>query len=583
MVPTGRYYGSDASIGRGQNWNFDKEPDMWGYQPGVFLMGNGRVASVVLTGFGIKGSIPDAIGQLTELQMLILGTHNDMIGGRTYDDIDISVLSSPDKKLASRMDYDNKFLNYDVRSGLSETLVDGINMFDNNFLPVKKDSRIELKDVQVGSLTNELTGISKALMRCTKLEFLYIANSPIPTDFLIDIQEGSPFYEEREELSWANLDKLTDMEIYNCPNLTSLPMDMLSELPELQLLNVASNTNIPGDELLDNWIDFIYGNSGSKIQVLYMGNNNLTTIPDYDELQMMEKLGLLDCSNNKITTVNPFGKEISLVRLYLDNNYITEIPNVDGYFFGYNDTELFSCSNNRLTQVPDIFNAKSKYVINGVNLSNNQISSFENGENYKGINAADLNISNNKFERFPYQLFKSGSPINTLNVSGNGMTTIKKGDLQGKNSHLLVSIDFTFNKLKEIPAEDFYPTNLPYLYGVEFSYNEFANFPVAPLSCNGLTVFSIRHQRDKDGNRILRQWPNGIYKCPSLRAFFIGSNDYRKIEDYISPDIRVFDIKDNPNISIDISDVCPYIQAGYYKLMYDPWQNIQGCDALDLE
>ena len=75
--------------------------------------------------------------------------------------------------------------------------------------------------------------------------------------------------EEEEEWSWNNFTMLTDMEIYNCKELTTLPMNILAELPELQMLNVACNQKIPGDVLLENWNDFIDGKSGDKIQVLY--------------------------------------------------------------------------------------------------------------------------------------------------------------------------------------------------------------------------------------------------------------------------------------------------------------------------
>lgn len=48
------------------------------------------------------------------------------------------------------------------------------------------------------------------------------------------------------------------------------------------------------------------------------------------------------------------------MKVYLDNNKITEIPSVEEdnglkYFFGWNDVENFSCSNNLLTEVPNIF------------------------------------------------------------------------------------------------------------------------------------------------------------------------------------------------------------------------------------
>lgn len=53
------------------NWNFNKELDMWGDQPGVDLDNNGRVIGLSLAGFGAKGRVPDAIGQLTELKLFL--------------------------------------------------------------------------------------------------------------------------------------------------------------------------------------------------------------------------------------------------------------------------------------------------------------------------------------------------------------------------------------------------------------------------------------------------------------------------------------------------------------------------------
>lgn len=47
---------------------------------------------------------------------------------------------------------------------------------------IKKDSRINLKDAQIGTLTNDITGISKAIYRLTKLQQFYIGNSSITAD-----------------------------------------------------------------------------------------------------------------------------------------------------------------------------------------------------------------------------------------------------------------------------------------------------------------------------------------------------------------------------------------------------------------
>ena len=45
---------------------------MWGNQPGVSLDNKGRVISLSLEGFGAKGRVPDAIGQLTELRLSLI-------------------------------------------------------------------------------------------------------------------------------------------------------------------------------------------------------------------------------------------------------------------------------------------------------------------------------------------------------------------------------------------------------------------------------------------------------------------------------------------------------------------------------
>ena len=310
--------------------------------------------------------------------------------------------------------------------------------------------------------------------------------------------------------------------------------------------------------------------------------------PAYDLLKKMKKLTLLDCTNNEIETLHPFGKEVRLMKVYLDNNNITKIPGVEEenglkYFFGWNDLETFSCTNNQLTEVPNIFNAKSDYVMGTVDFSNNLIDKFEDGEEHRGINASTVNLHHNKFTVFPKLLFEKESPMQTLNLSANGMTTIPKGALKGKTSlEYLTSLDLTYNKLTAL-TDDFYVINMPVLYGLDLSYNSFSQFPTQPLSINYLVIFGIRHQRDDNGNRTLREWPTGLYKNPSLKVFSIGSNDLRKIEDTISPTILVFEIKDNPNISIDMSAVCPYIKAGQYTLIYDKSQDIRGCDALDLD
>ena len=580
--PKWSYYGEAEALGC--NWDFNKDLDMWGEQPGVSLGADGRVVSLSLAGMGARGVVPDAIGQLTALEVLSLGTHDELLGGHLFEEAGANM--SIEQKQAIRMDYHDKFLARDAREGLSDILQDQINR-DGKQPAIKPSSRINLKDVQFGKKTNQIRGISRAMMRLTKLQQFYIANSPITADsFFIDVKEGSPFYAEQTDWRWSDMEVLTDVEIYNCAELDSLPMEMFDEdgLPELQSLNIACNSGISAEQLKKDWISIIEGNSGDRLQLLYMGYNNLKEFPEYEYLSKMVKLALLDCTNNQIETLHPFGKNVNLTKVYLDNNKITKIPGweeKDGYkyFFGYYDVELFSCTNNLLTEVPDVFNAKSVNIMASVDFSYNNISGFENGDQHHGINAVTVSLSNNRLEEMPAVLFKTASPITTLVLSGNGMKSIPEGSMTGKYSHYLQTLDLSYNRLTDLP-KDLWSNNICYLYGIDLSYNSFVEFPYEPLDGAYLTTFGLRNQLDDQGNRTLKIWPTGLYTCPSLAAVYFGGNDLRKIEDTISPYWRYFEIKDNPNISIDLSSVCDYYRLGYNLLIYDKTQDIRGCDYL---
>ena len=143
----------------------------------------------------------------------------------------------------------------------------------------------------------------------------------------------------------------------------------------------------------------------------------------------------------------------------------------------------------------------------------------------------------------------------------------------------MTSIDLSYNKLKELPRE-MHAGNLPYLYGVELSFNCFEHFPFEPLDSFYLTVYGIRSQRNSKGERCLREWPQGIFNHTGLRGLYIGSNDLRKVDDTISTLIYYLDISDNPNIIFDASDICYAWQAGVYFLIYDKSQTILNCDQM---
>ena len=580
------FYG-DATF-HGANWNFNKELDMWGDQPGVTLNSNGRVTGLVLAGFGAKGIVPDAIGQLTELQVLNLGSHDEKIGANIFTEYDANNLTAAKKK-EMRHDYENKFLKYDPRAFMSEMIIESVNSDKNlkhGMTRIQKDSRINLKDAQIGTMTNQITGVSKAIYRLTKLQQFYIGNSPITSGevcakfYNADDDTYGKFAAEFTDAAWDNMTNLTDMELYNCPKITRLP-EFYYGLPAMQALNLARCKGISAAQLRDDWERLATEKTGKTLQILYLSYNNLEEFPSSSSLSKMTNLGLLDLAYNNIKKVHPFGKEITLSSLYLNNNQIEEIPaDLCGFT---DDVETLTFAHNKLKKIPNIFDASSVRVMGSVDFSYNDITGVDTSNGtYKGINASTVSLSYNKIEKFPSELFTAGSPITSIDLSGNQMRTIPKGSIKGKNAYLLQVIDLRFNKLTSL-SDDFRSTTLPYITNMDVSYNCFSEVPTQPLNSANLRAFAINHQRDANDNRCLRTWPTGITQCPSLIQFQIGSNDIRKVEEKLTYHLYIVNIKDNPNISIDVTSVCPYIKAGAYRLFYDKTQDIRGCDALDLE
>ena len=577
------FYG-DATF-HGANWNFNKELDMWGEQPGVTLNSNGRVIGIIIAGFGAKGIVPDAIGQLTELQVLNFGSHDEKIGANLFDEYDANKMTA-ERKLAMRHDYENKFLKYDPRANMSDMIKESFNSDIKNAKNlIKKDSRIQLKDAQIGLTTNKITGISKAIYRLTKMQQFYIGNSPITAGEVCskfyddESSEYHRFAEEFTEEAWDKMTTLTDLELYNCPKLTRLP-DFYYNLPNVQAFNLARNKGISAAQLRDDWEQMATSKIGKTLQILYLSHNNLEEFPASWALRNMLKLGLLDLANNNIKKVHAFGKEVELASLYLNNNQIEEIP---ADLCGFSDnTESLNFSYNKLKKIPNIFDASSIHVMGSVDFSNNEITGVDNAGGYKGINASTVSLAHNKLAKFPSELISAGSPIITLDLSSNQMTSIPKGSIRGKYAYLLQVMDFRFNKLTSL-SDDFLSDNMPYITNIDLSYNCFSQVPTQPLNSANLRAFGINHQRDAQGNRPLRTWPTGITKCPSLIQFQIGSNDIRKVDETLTSHLYIVNISDNPNISIDVTSVCPYIRVGAYKLFYDKTQDIRGCDALDLE
>ena len=569
------YFGEDWPDG--SNWNFNKSPDLWGDQPGVQLHSNGRVALINISDFGFRGDLSPAIGQLSELVELYLGSHNDL----NIVEYDPTMQSGGGS--AARLERHKQYLSmihplHQLSEPVARALkehnisIPEIALYDRyteaEIFAMEKAAAIAPMDITSGKLCNGLTSLPDEIGNLTKMERLYIANGEL-TDL---------------PASMENMESLLELELYNCPKMLRCP-DVIGRFKKLEVLNMGNNPQLLDGEP-ERVIDLLSKSPAAEtIQILYMNIGNMQKL-DGGAIAKMKKLGLLDLSDNRLDTITEaFGNEVGPVQLYLNNNRLSSFPvNAEGVFCKMDDIETFSVSNNLFTEFPDIFSSESIYIMGSVDFSFNHISRFQNeNSGYKGINVTTLTLNNNaELKKYPACLAKSKSIIANIAMRGCSLEEFEDGCFEGEKVVDIQSLDLSYNHLTSL-SDELIATNVPYFYGLDISYNRLSKFPFGILDCAGLTVLGVRGQRDAAGERCLSEWPTGIYKHKGLRGLYLGSNNLGKIDDTISTLIYFLDISDNPEIIFDASDICAAYANKVYYLIYDKTQEIRNCEYIALD
>lgn len=599
------WYYRGENYAPGTNWNFNKDPDLWGDQPGVRIHDNGRIASIDITDFGIKGELAPAIGQLTELVQFYISTHKDINYIDTEDPAELSRTrmerhkkylreTHPLTQLSMPIAFGFKHKNESVpeialhEKGLSEKEIAAVEGFNTaawlgggSMKAVESAGKFSAIPQTCG-----LTALPEELGNLTKLEYLYVANCPL---------EKIPSAEALSKMA-----ALTDLEIYNTPKLelTDANIEALAAMPSLVSINFGENPQWTAGQCEKLFDALAQGPSHDKLQIIYFRGNHLNALLS-KHFSHFPKLGLLDLQYNDIETVEAMGKEFAPVQLFLDYNKIKKFPNNDDgtVFCTIDDIESFSATHNEIEEFPNIFDKDNMFTIPSVDLSYNNIDRVAPGFVDKGINVKTLSLASNRFRTYPVEFSQSNSIVSIYNFRGNGMTELPKeafaveddinGDytIEGSRSNLRYTqtFDFSYNRLSDIPVT-FADGPFPYLYSVDLSFNAFKEFPFEPLNYTNLTAYAVRSQRDNDGKRILRDWPDNLLNHRGLRGFYIGGNDYRRIpenpSERISQLIYYFDISDNPNLEFDASSICTAWRAGAYFLFYDKTQKIINCPQM---
>lgn len=555
----------------GANWMFefaDGSPrpiDAWGNQPGVSLNSKGRVLSLNLGAFNPMGVVPAAIGQLTALETLYLGTHSEEFEGSTEEGMEgIHYIYDPYALAKAGIDIREHRLEIAKERTAMRQKVRSEGAFRSRLSYETKHpvttTYLRTYSQSVGDAANRITGIDEAIGNLTNLSTLFIANAKLT----------------RLPQSMANLTNLTDLELFNLP-LTELDGSLFTRMSMLTSVNISGMYGMTPSALLEGLDEMC--KSCSKLQLLYLNENKLTRLPS--NLYRLSDLRLLDVAFNKIDQLESI-QPIAPVQLILDYNALRTIP---ADFCKNEDLETFSAVSNRLQEFPSfISNLDGYYTIEKVDLSTNLMNGFQTG--FQGIRVEQLLIGGNEMGKragetrvseFPREFSDTKSEINYLVIAANNIDTIKNSAL--KNLKSLQALDCSGNNLKGIPS-GFNAENLPYLTGLELSNNQFRQFPNNVLSVSSLSQLLMTSQgyfrdaAEKKWVRTMTTWPSSLHQHGSLTSVDFSSNDFRSVT-YFPSNLSSLNVKDNPNIQMVVPTSVVYrINNGLFTFYYDTEQNI---------
>ncbi|KAK3924767.1 Protein toll [Frankliniella fusca] len=225
------------------------------------------------------------------------------------------------------------------------------------------------------------------------------------------------FNDTLERRLFKGLTGITTLTLSN-NGLTTLPNDLLMDLPHLQHLYLLSNLiQLPSD-LFQPVL---------SLETLDLGKNEITNIP-IDLFRNLRKLTLLNLWKNKLSNLAPemFIDLTSLESLDLRHNGLTSLP---ADIFKY----LKNLKNLSLT---------------GNNFKNLPVGLFNNNKNLVTVQLSDSRESN---FNLPTGLFSNLPNLTTVDLNNDGLKAIPEDIFWGSTN--LRIINLKNNHLKEIPSQ----------------------------------------------------------------------------------------------------------------------------------
>jgi Leucine-rich repeat (LRR) protein len=209
-----------------------------------------------------------------------------------------------------------------------------------------------------------------------------------------------------------------------------------------------------GHQKLEQVPDFrIYNNEQfnvSAILNLFIGDNNLTVLPD---LSYLTNLEILDLANNKLTSINSSHLPPALIELSCKNNNMTSLD-----ILNLSNLVRLDASVNNLFEISSTRSTKLQIIV----CSNNKITKLNSYENL-----SKLYCANNLLENFDNIISNPVSSANLiyLDCSDNNLAYLPEENINNLQD-LICSGNMRLNKLVSYPKLKYleiFNTNIDHL------------------------------------------------------------------------------------------------------------------------
>ncbi|KAJ8048221.1 Leucine-rich repeat-containing G-protein coupled receptor 5 [Holothuria leucospilota] len=265
-------------------------------------------------------------------------------------------------------------------------------------------------------------------------------------------------------------------------------------------------------------LQIVPNNIPQVVTIIYLANNNLTSLPNNTFVNMI-KLTIIDLTSNNLQSIpsDLFGCLPLLNTVYLQQNRIKKIP--EDIFFNNSQLWKVDLSFNEISEIPpQLF--KTCKMLHVLQLFSNQIKEIPKGVFNSTQNLKYLTVSNNTIQELSKDVFSGLTLLTYFSIARNNISSLP-ADLFDDVS-LSGSVDFSNNSIEEIPSGLFSGRehHLKMLYfqrnNLKFLRND---------SFRGLR--NLHHIFLQNNN--IRYLEDGVFVGQNIRYIYIFGNELQQI------------------------------------------------------